>query len=184
MMSACPHLRWKGTKRAFRPQVRAATCHCLPQPQPAAGTHALVGLDGGTRKTDEQKRAGVHLPVVAEVDGLPRWCYSMPWEGTGNNGASTLGLSCPSQPLAHARALVLPRAEQPIPTPSFAQLLTSEPPTSSYLQAANGGQTAVTPGSVRSQSNEALGIKRWVTRGDAEKSRRLALADAYASRSS
>ncbi len=50
-------------------------------------------------------------------------------------------LSCPSQPLAYARTLVTPRAEQPIPTPSFAWPFTSEPPTSSYLQAANGDQT-------------------------------------------
>ncbi len=34
------------------------------------------------------------------------------------------------------------RLRASVPTPSFAQPLTSEPPTSSYLQAAHGGQTA------------------------------------------
>ncbi len=52
----------------------------------------------------------------------------------------------------------MPRAEQPIPTPSFAQPLTSEPPTSGYLQAANSGQTAFY-GAGEHKRPEQLGLR-------------------------
>ena len=109
----------------------------------AVALYQKLPIDGLKRRSYAQSpptsptaRSPVSLPQSPGSPALLRR------EEHGLQGSRTGWLPGTGRALPCPRAVRWSSGTRSVPTPSFAQPLTSEPPTSSYLQAANGGQTA------------------------------------------